>query len=409
MDYSNGRSKMAKLTILFSGDFCPINRTRQLILDGKTSEIFRNISEDLEYKDLSVTNLEGQITTRKTPIEKSGVHLKIHPKAIELLKAGNFDIVNLANNHIMDYGSDGLAETLELLKLNGIYHVGVGCSIYDAQKPLRIQRDGKSIEFLAFAENEFNVATGNRPGVWPLSPATNIFQIREARKRSDIVIVMIHGGNELCPVPSPRIIETYRAFADAGASAVIGTHPHVPQGFETHGGSLIFYSLGNLTFDHFPERKRWLLWFKTYLARIHFQGNYEQPEIVPLKASQESGLLSHLPEKEQDEFLDYIDFLSKMLKKEEDIRKYWNAWCAWTGPRLLQLSALSSPPALMYKMTSRRFPTSRFFLFAMNLLTCDAHRDLLSTYMDLIRTKEIEDAREDIPLVKELQQGKIPK
>lgn len=194
---------MANLTILFSGDFYPMNRIRQLILDGKTSECFRNILEDLEYKDLSVTNLEGQITTRETPIGKAGVHQKIHPKAIELLKAGNFGIVNLANNHIMDYGPDGLAETLRLLRLNGFCHVGVGCSISDAQKPLRIQRDGKSIEFLAFAENEFNIATKNHPGAWPLSPATNISQIREARKRSDIVIVMVHGGNELSPVPSP--------------------------------------------------------------------------------------------------------------------------------------------------------------------------------------------------------------
>jgi hypothetical protein len=190
---------------------------------------------------------------------------------------------------------------------------------------------------------------------------------------------------------------------------VIGTHPHVPQGFETYRGSLIFYSLGNLTFDSFPERKRWSLWFKSYLARIHFQGNYEQPEIVPFKASQETGQLSHLLEKEQDEFLDYIDFLSKMLKKDEDIRKYWNAWCAWMGPRLFRLSAISGPPALMYDMISRRFPTSRFFLFTINLLTCEAHRDLLSTYMDMVRTEEIEGAREDIPLVKELQQGKIPK
>jgi poly-gamma-glutamate synthesis protein (capsule biosynthesis protein) len=344
----------------------------------------------------------------KAPIAKFGPVLRIHPKAVECLRAGSFDIVNLANNHIADHGSTALSQTLELLRSNDIRYVGAGSSFLDAEKPLQIKIREELIEFLAFAENEFNIAYGNIAGACPLDPVVNIRKIKEARERSDIVIVMVHGGNEFSPIPSPRIVKTYRAFVDAGASAVIATHPHVPQGYETYKNSMIFYSLGNLTFD--KSTRKTSLWSKSYLAKINFQGGcLDEYETIPFAARVDTGSLTLLTGKELDKFTAYIEFLSGILKDAEKVTRLWKAWCAWKGPQWLRYLAISSPLSLAYVTISHRKVARKFFLINRDLITCEAHQDLLSTYLDAVRKGEIDAARSDIWMVKELQLGNIPK
>ncbi|MGD8545784.1 MAG: CapA family protein [Candidatus Bathyarchaeota archaeon] len=395
------------MKIIFVGDLCPIRRVEKLTLNGRAEAVFGDTLPELYDKDLSVANLECPLTERNSPITKSGPNLKAHPKTVDCLKAGGFDIANLANNHILDYGCDAVDETIQLLKANNIKSVGAGSNLSTAQKPLRVKVGKKTIMFLGFAQNEFNCAYEMNAGAWPLDPITNISKIRKAKDESDIVIVLVHGGNEYNPVPSPRIVNTYRAYIDAGASAVVGAHPHVPQGYEIYNNAPIFYSLGNFIFDSTQEKKESPFWSKSFFVRLHFQENkVNNIEIVPYKALPENACLLQLKGEELDEFKRYITSLSEILKDEDKIRNYWNAWCALKGPAFLRWLSVTFPITLLYTFIPWKNPDkNRFLLSARYLMKCEAHQELLSSFLDLVMTKQIEKAKEHIPALKALQKG----
>ena len=165
------------MKILFAGDFC-ISECTPYTLDT----IFGNVLTELHDKDISIVNLECPLTKRNTPINKTGPNVKAPPKTVECVKASGFDIVSLANNHIADYNSVAVNDTIQLLKSNNIKYVGAGLSLSEAQKTLRVQINDKVIKFLAFAENEFNCADEKTAGAWPLDPVTNILQIKKRLK-----------------------------------------------------------------------------------------------------------------------------------------------------------------------------------------------------------------------------------
>jgi len=396
------------MKILFAGDFCPINRVEALALKGKADAVYGDTLFELHDKDLSVVNLECPLTESSSPISKIGPNIRANPKTVDCLKEGGFDIASLANNHIRDYGSNAVNETIRLLKANNIKSVGAGACLSLAQKPLRIRVEDKVIMFLAFAENEFNCADENGAGACPLDPVTNIAQIRKARKESDIVVVLVHGGNEFNPVPSPRIVKTYRAFVDAGASAVIGTHPHVPQGHEIYNNAPIFYSLGNFVFDLSQKNySRSPLWSKSYFVRLHFKENVvDNFEVIPYKILPENACLTLLKAEELDEFRRYIDVLSEILKDEDKIKNYWNGWCAREGPVFLRWLSYSFPFTLLYTVVPwKQAGSLKRFLSARYNLKCEANHELLSTFLDLVTKNQIDKAKEYIPAIKKLQKG----
>jgi len=211
---------------------------------------------------------------------------------------------------------------------------------------------------------------------------------------------MVHGGNEYNPIPSPRMIKTYRSFADAGASIVIGTHPHVPQGFEIYRDVPIFYSIGNFVFD-LPNDSP--LWSKSYAVRAIFTNNIpEEIHVIPYKTVQERCRLTLLKGNELDRFLDYLTFLTDVISHEDEATRYWNGWCALNGPewagRLIR-------PRIPWKSRSQL----QKFLATRNLLTCEAHHELLCTYLDLVRKRRIGEAKKYIGRIRTLQKGNIPK
>jgi len=385
------------LRILFVGDFCPINRVAGLIRRGRSAEIYGDLLGKLADKDLSVVNLECPLTRRRSPIAKSGPNLRAHPRAVEALLAGGFDVACMANNHVADHGPKPVAETLALLARHRIRTVGAGMDLTDAQRPLRLRRNGKRIALLAFAENEFTCADERIAGAWPLDPLANIEQIRRARLSADVVIAMVHGGNEYNPFPTPQKVATYRAFAEAGASAVIGTHPHVPQGGEVHRGVPILYSLGNFVFDWLPGPET-PMWSVGLAARLTFRDRGPtRVEIVGFRAEAQTACLQRLKGRQRQEFLAYLRFLSAPLARPAELRRYWDAWCAMKGPGVLG------------RLAGARRTDGRGFLTARNVLMCEAHHELACNYAELLRKKRLTEARRYVARVEALQQGEIPR
>jgi len=206
------------------------------------------------------------------------------------------------------------------------------------------------------------------------------------------------------------MVTTYRSFVDAGASAVIGTHPHVPQGYEIYKGGPIFYSLGNFVFDQRQKYKKYCLWSKSYMVRLNVQdGSVLDAEIIPYKASVETVCLSLLKDKELAEFAAYLDFLSEILKDKNEIERFWHAWCALMGPKYLRSLSLFLPLTLVFtELSLERFVKPKFTLVARNSMTCEAHNEVLRTFMDLVGKRKIAKAKEYIPLIRMLQKGEFP-
>jgi len=170
------------------------------------------------------------------------------------MRRAGIGLVALANNHIMDYGIEGLSSTLDALSRAGIQAVGAGMNRHEACSPLFVDVGGRRIAFLARSSVIVSAPTyagEEAPGVAFLDPEETISTIRSCRAQADLVILLIHWGLEEYSYPSPTQRQLARRFVDAGANAILGHHPHVLQGFESYKSAPIAYSLGNFVFDEF--------------------------------------------------------------------------------------------------------------------------------------------------------------
>ena len=238
-----------EIKIFISGDFAPTERVAQLITSGEYAKIYNDILPVIQDADISITNLELPLVENGTPIAKTGPNIKASPKSIEALTFAGFNMVTLANNHIMDYGSKGLFSTMQLCKDNGIDYIGVGKNLKEASKVKYIDCKDQKIAFINLAENEWSTTHGSEPGANPLNEINQYYQIIEAKENADYVILIVHGGHETYGLPSPRMKKLYRYFVDLGVDAVVGHHTHCYSGHEVFKGKPIFYSLGNFIFD----------------------------------------------------------------------------------------------------------------------------------------------------------------
>ncbi len=160
----------------------------------------------------------------------------------------------MANNHSGDFGKVALAEQLDLLDAAKLPYFGGGRDLAAAHRPWIVERAGLRIAFLGYVEfkpRSFE-ATATRPGVaWSGEDEQVLRDIRDARAHADLVIPFMHWGWEDEGYPSERQRTFARRMLDEGAAMVVGSHPHVTQGAESHGGKPIVYSLGNFLFNGF--------------------------------------------------------------------------------------------------------------------------------------------------------------
>lgn len=239
---------MDEIKIFISGDFAPRHRAYEVIKNKDFSLLFGDVLPYIKQADISITNLESPLIDEGNPIPKTGPNLKLPTESIEALKYAGFDMVTLANNHMMDFGAEGLISTISICEKNSIRCIGAGPNITEASKVCYIDKKGKTIAFINCCENEWSTTAENKPGCNPLNEVNIYYQIQEAKTNADYVILIIHGGHETYELPSPRMKQLYRWFIDLGVDAVIGHHTHCYSGSEIYKGKPIVYSLGNFIF-----------------------------------------------------------------------------------------------------------------------------------------------------------------
>lgn len=265
------------MKILVAGDFCPTERLKPIVESGDYHSIFREVEPIIKSADYSIVNYEcPAVLGDYPPIEKCGPNLSSSPKGIEAIGYAGFNIATLANNHILDYGAQGLMDTVNLCSQYNIDTVGAGKNLEDASKILYKRKDGETLAIINCCEHEFSIAGDDSAGANPLDLIQQYYKIKEARQNADYVLVIVHGGHEHFQLPSPRMVEIYRFFIDAGADAVVNHHQHCFSGYEVHNGRPIFYGLGNFCFD---RKNSTSLWHEGFMLELNLR-KHERVEYV---------------------------------------------------------------------------------------------------------------------------------
>ncbi len=211
--------------------------------------------------DLTLVNLECALTTRTERWTDGGYkpfYFRAEPAAATTLVAAGVDCVSVANNHIGDFGADGLHDTLRTLDGAGIAHAGAGSDRAGAHEPAQLCVGGTRVRVVAFADYPVEWRAGpTTPGInyTPVTLGAQQFgevarQIKAAREQADLVVFSIHWGPNMRAWPAPEFRTFAHAVLDAGADVFWGHSAHVVQGVEFHNGRPILFDTGDLLDDY---------------------------------------------------------------------------------------------------------------------------------------------------------------
>ncbi|MCX6545244.1 MAG: CapA family protein [Acidobacteria bacterium] len=309
-----------------ASDWAPIRAFDSLVREDPEAA-YGDLLPVLRQADLRIVNCECALTTAAKPVWKSGAVFKGAPGHVKGLTAVPFDVACLGNNHVLDYGVRGLRETLRVLARSGVATVGAGLTEDQAHAPLSLERNGLAIHLVNISEGEDLTASRGGPGVFGWDIPRAVAAIRNRRKARGVVIAIAHCGLEYVPYPPPYVVTAFRAMIDAGADAVIGHHPHVPQGIEWHNGRPIVYSLGNFLFYQHTELFHRKIGF---CVSLQFDGKrIAGLELVPYRIT-DSGL-RRLDRQEHAAFSKTMTILSKPFRTASGPDRAWHAYLANYG------------------------------------------------------------------------------
>ncbi len=293
----------SSISIAAVGDIMIGNHTSGYIEKYGIDYPFDSTRKEISQADIALGNLESPFTRTGTKFEKR-FNFKVPPEyAGSLINAG-LDVVTLANNHILDYGMEGLQNTLTVLDSIGLAHCGAGLTLEQAQQPAIIERNGFRIGFLGYSftfPEEFWATRASGGTNYPNNLKKNIEQTDSL---TDFIVVTFHWGEEGSNYPKDYQQFFAHLSIDCGADLVIGHHPHVLQGLEVYKNRLIAYSLGNFSFSSYSRRSTESMILKVHLTKngLSFAkilpvsvDNYEivfQPRI--LKAPKADTIFAHL-------------------------------------------------------------------------------------------------------------------
>lgn len=256
-----------KVSLFAAGDVMLDKKPGELILQQGPGSVFTGVDELMLAADLAFVNLEGPVSEGGGPVSKRYTFCG-QPTALEALVEAGIDVVSFANNHALDYGVPAFLDTLQYLGASEIAYVGAGRNRLEALSPWLTEVNGLTIGFLAFGQRDVLpgwaqtawAATDEGPGIAmhdvPGGREEMLAAIKQTKQLADVVLVSMHWGYEglLAPVAWQR--ELGRAIIDAGATAIIGHHPHQAYGVELYDGKPIFYSLGNFLFHPYEDGQR---------------------------------------------------------------------------------------------------------------------------------------------------------
>ncbi len=320
---------MHRVKISFVGDISFAGKAIYENFDEKKSE---SLIGNLKQSNLVVGNLEFPFCKDKSLLIRKKFFNDRKNQA--LLNKFNIKVVSLANNHINDCGLNGILETKKILDYLGIRYLGAGENIIEAYKPLILEIENIRFGFIAACKKGSFSAGKSNFGSAPINEAIIKDKIINLKKISncDYIILLLHWGVEYSLYPHPDDRNLARRCIEYGANIIIGSHPHVIQGYEKYNDGLIFYSLGNfitdLNLDIKPSRKIFSFAKFSIILEIMFTHYSYEFKIIPVKINK-FGFPEILDnEREIELFISKINEINSKLDEESIFYKnvFKNIW-----------------------------------------------------------------------------------
>lgn len=305
------------MTILFSGDVLLSDHILNAYsrAGGISGVLDQGYLSAIQSADYFAVNEEFPFSSRGTQAPDKQYTFRLAPEKVSLFKEMGIDAVTLANNHALDYGTDALLDTCEILDQAGILHTGAGKDLDTAKQPVLFEKNGQRVALIGATRvipKADWAATKGHPGMlssYEVSVEPLLAQIAECHASGDKVVVLIHWGIERDEMPQEYQRALARRYIDAGADLVIGSHPHVLQGIEYYKGKPIFYSLGNFVFGSSIP--------KTMLVQAAFTGESLSLQLIPGTSS--GGYTRMLTDTEsKTQFYQYLEGISFGVSVGED-------------------------------------------------------------------------------------------
>lgn len=318
---------MKNLKLFAVGDIVLSGYVAEMIRNKGPKEPFIFVLDKLRESDLVFGNLECPLSNRGNPL-KNKCCLYSPSETVKSLKLAGFNIVSLANNHIFDYGYVGFEDTIALLRKNNVSWFGAGKNLKEARVPAIMNLDSMLVGFLGYSWDFIGSinATKNKFGTAPLNGKIILKDVKNLKEKVDAVIVSLHWSYEREDYPLPSQRKLAHKIIDAGASLVLGHHPHVLQGIEKYSRGVVVYSLGNFIFPDIsygqynliqkPENKKSII----FACEISNNG-IESFDVIPIK-SNDKFQLTILKEEERKTLTEKIQKLSESFK----LQNYSNFW-----------------------------------------------------------------------------------
>ena len=352
------------------------------------NQIDQKILEDFKKQHLTIGNLECPITKSSCAIEKNGPNLRGSEEFLSLLKEMNFNLFTLGNNHIMDYGIQGLKDTIASCEKNNLPFTGVDLKgIKSHPHYFTYEQEGIKLGILNVAEIEFSSATKKDPGALRYDIVEVYQQIHQIKKECDKLLLIIHGGIENFELPSSQQVKDYRFLAGAGADMIICHHSHRVSGYEIHNGVPIFYGLGNFMFQGKQKPNDWYIGMQLNISigdKIAF-------EIKITQYDAQTNTLKRLSDDEQNVYKSRIEKLSDIIKDEEMLEQKLDSFAELQADYYLKV--LHNKTSRWQRILIDRFKMHSFFfkkeqnLRFINYFYCDAHAFMIKKILKKLNDK----------------------
>lgn len=357
--------------VIIGGDF----RTRET----KNLCFTKELDELLKLSDLRVCNFEAPVEVNTTKALKAGPSIDQSEYGVQFLLENHFDVVLLANNHVMDYGKEGLFRTKEAF--GSITTVGAGDAT-EAYSVKILDVGGKKIGFLSLVQYEFGVLQSKDSDGYGAAWVNSIDIhdiIAEGKKNVDCLIVCPHAGIESVDAPLPEWRTVYRSFIKWGADVVVASHPHTPQGWEIYDGHYIFYSLGNFFFDGLEYGTHW---HDSLLVELSVD------EVVSVNVYNVRFEGNTIALDNSEQIKNHTNYLNNLLLNEESYNAFINKLCddmyLPSCYRLIRgFGAVSTRFgfSLFARLMAFMVLRKRNELTLLNGLRCESHRWLVERYI----------------------------
>ena len=307
-------TKSEEFTILFMGDFLTGINIEHFTRNEGADYPYKRIKPLIDKYDLVFANLESSITERGKPVTNKAWVFRTSYFCASYLPSLGLDVVSLSNNHILDYGKDGLTDTIDFLKKNNITYCGAGMDEDEARKPAVISSGNRKIMFLAYNDlpPSYYYARGSKFGSAQINDEKIISDIRKHKTKDNLVFVSLHWGIEHSTQIKPEQIKQAHKYIDAGADGIIGHHPHVPQGVEIYKGKPVFYSLGNAVNGYYNQK-----YMPNIFGAVKIKdGNIAEVRVIPVEGDNYKMKFQPFPLKGEEAvaFLKKVEALSSRFK-----------------------------------------------------------------------------------------------